>query len=98
MSNRNECACALYRERRIYVEGYEGSWTAIDDRDGWMLLEHNHWGDETNLLLVYSPEFTWRVYITKGGEKYYRPFFPRNSQIYETYDDIVTTLEDLCLI
>lgn len=98
MSYKDECAHALYRERKIYVEGYVGSWTAIDDRDGWVLLEHNQWGDETNLLLVYAPEFIWRVYVSKIGEKCYRPFFPHNSQIYETYDDIVTALEDFCLI
>lgn len=98
MTYRETCALALQNEPKIYVEGYVGSWSVIDTYDGWVLLEHNRLGDETNLILVLASEFEWRTYKDIDGIKKHHPYFSNKVTVYETFGDIITSMEDLGLI
>lgn len=93
------CVECLKNEPIIRLENYYGSYSVIDDLNGYVLLEHNTYGDETALLVVKASDFEWKEYTNKkSGEKVNRPFFNKNVSVYETFDDIKTALEDYELI
>ena len=87
----------LKKESIIKVEGREGSYSVIDDYHGYVMLEHNTYGEE-DILVAKASDFIWKEYTNrKTGEKVNRPFF-RQVDTYSTYDDIETTLYDWNLI
>lgn len=96
--NNHNCVNTLKNEKRIMVEGYRGFWSVIDDHEGYVLLEHNTYGDETCYLVFKANEFNWKEIILKNGEKIIVPFIDGLTTVYETYDDIITCLEDECII
>ena len=90
--NNHNCVNALKAEKRIKVKDYIGAWSVIDDLNGYVLLEHNTYGDETCYLVVKASDFEWKEFTKKStGEKVLLPYF---SDAYETYDDIETALDD----
>ena len=50
--NIHNCVNAIKDEKRIKVEAYRGFWSVIDDHNGYVLLEHNTYGDETCYLEI----------------------------------------------
>lgn len=93
-ANIHNCVNTLKAEKRIKVADYKGTWSVIDDHDGYVLLEHNTYGDETCYLVIKANEFEWKAFNTKDGSEVVLPFFPATSYVYETYDDIESCLED----
>lgn len=87
----------LKQERKIIVNGYYGSWSIIDDYKGYVLLEHNTYGDETCYLIVQADKVYWDNQRIKDGKLISIPSF-WSSDVYETYDDIETALNDYDLI
>ena len=83
------------------IESRLGLWTIIDAAvvrsNVYALLEHNTYGDDTELILVHIPSKPkWLVlyekdWSTKMKEIFY---FPQEYEKGETYDDIVTALKD----
>ena len=96
-TNSMACAEALQNEKQIKVKGYTGFWSVIDTYQGYVLLEHNTWGDETNLIVVKANAFLWQDIKFKNGDIKRLPVFDI-SDVYETYDDIQTALSDYGLI
>ena len=96
-TNSMACVEALKKEKQIKVEGYIGLWSVIDSYEGWVLLEHNTYGDETNLLVVKAKFFLWQDIKFKNGDIKRLPVFDI-SDVYETFDDIETALTDYGLI
>lgn len=93
--NNHNCVNVLKNEKRIVVEHYRGFWSVIDDHEGYVLLEHNTYGDETCYLVVLAKEFTWKEFkLSTTGVKIVAPYFDTTTTTYETYDDIITCLED----
>ena len=94
-NNIHNCVNSLKAEKRIVVEHYRGFWSVIDDHEGYVLLEHNTYGDETCYLVVLAKEFIWKEFkLSTTGEKIVVPYFDTTTTAYETYDDIITCLED----
>ena len=93
-ANIHNCVNAIKTEKRIKVANYRGFWSVIDDHQGYVLLEHNTYGDETCSLVVKAKDFIWKEITLKSGELIIVPFFDLTTTVYETYDDIVTCLED----
>ena len=93
-ANVHNCVDTLKKERKIKVINYKGFWSVIDDFEGYVLLEHNTYGDETCYLVVKASDFVWKEISTNVIV----PFFDQLAYIYETYDDIKTCLEDEGLI
>lgn len=91
-ANIHNCVDCLKAEKRIKVEGYRGFWSVIDDHNGYVLLEHNTWGDETCYLVFKAKDFNWKEITLKTGEKIVVPYVA--ALVFETYDDIITCLED----
>lgn len=90
--NNHNCVNTLKAEKLIKVATYTGTWSVIDDYNGYVLLEHNTWGDETCLLVAKAKDFIWKEFTIKStGEKILLPYFETT---YETYDDIRTALDD----
>lgn len=90
--NVHNCVNTLKTVKKIKVEGYLGAWSVIDDLNGYVLLEHNTYGDETCYLIAKAKNFEWREFTKKTtGEKVILPYF---SETYETYDSIEIALED----
>lgn len=92
--NIHNCVNALKNEKRIKVVGYEGYWSVIDDHKGYVLLEHNTFGDETCYLVFKAKDFFWQERTLRNGETITVPCIPLSTTIFETYDDITTCLED----
>lgn len=93
--NTHNCVNTLKSEKNIKLANYYGCWSVIDDYRGFVLLEHNEYGDETCYLVVKASDFEWKEFIKKStGEKVLLPYFSDKCSVYETYDDIVTCLED----
>ena len=85
----------LKSAKEIKVEDYIGLWSVIDDLNGYVLLEHNTYGDETCYLVAKSEDFILRDFIKKSTEKKVKlPYLPKTAEVFETYDDIETCLED----
>ena len=74
------------------VNGYIGKWGVADRYRGYVLMEHITLGDETCYLVV-SARLKPRMatYITKNGLRDYPTLYPK--RIFETFDDIKTTLK-----
>lgn len=92
--NLHNCVALLEKEGFIKVAGYNGSWSVIDNFKGYVLLEHNTYGDETCYLVVRASDFEWRQFRLRNNEVVNAPYFSLNTIIYETFDDIKTCLED----
>lgn len=90
------CVEALKKEKQIRVDGYIGLWSVIDSYNGFILLEHNTYGDETNLLVARAKDFIWKDIKFKNGNIKRLPVFDI-TDVYETYDDIETALQDFGL-
>ena len=92
----------------IKVEGHRGYFHILDvatvGDDIYVLLEHNVYGDEANLLVITLPTSAWPLIISRsngveinvglGETARYAIFIPENLILAETYDDIITTLQD----
>ena len=91
-ANIHNCVDALKSEKRIKVEGYVGFWSVIDDHEGYVLVEHNTYGDETCYLVFKAKNFEWKEFTLKSGEQITAPFV--STTVFETFDDIITCLED----
>lgn len=96
--NLHNCVNALKNEKRIKVAGYRGFWSVIDDHEGYVLLEHNTYGDESCYLVFKAKEFIWKEITLKSGEVITVPYIDLATTVFETYDDIITCLEDECII
>ena len=94
MSNISNCIEILKKEKKIKVGSYIGYWSVIDDLHGYVLLEHNTWGDETCSLVAKASDFQWKTFRHHLTDIPFRiPYF-ENDQVFETYDDIETCLKD----
>lgn len=79
------------------VLNYTNRWSVIDTYEKWALLENCTWGDETCYLVVpMDQEIVMRKYRRKDGSFVELPTI--EVVTCETYDGIVTALEDECLI
>lgn len=93
-------AYPLDMKSEFKCEGYRGIYSMIDavtwDDDVYVLLEHNWYGDETELLLAVLPRdcFKWYVVETSSGKtkKYF--FISSPDILEETYDSIDIALSD----
>lgn len=92
--NIHNCVNTLKDNKRIYIENHTGFWSVIDDYKGYVLLEHNTYGDETNYYVAKANNFYYRE------SKKFNTFIPyfKECDVYETYDDIETALNDYELI
>ena len=90
----------LDKHSEIKCEGYVGSYSIIDavtyDSKVYVFLEHNLYGDETELLLAILPDNCLRWYVVErlNGENCKRFFIPSNSILAESYDTISIALSD----
>lgn len=79
------------------VRDYSNRWSIIDTHEKWALLENCTWGDETCYLVVpMEQEITMRKYRRGDGSIVELPTIDLITC--ETYDDIITALEDEDLI
>lgn len=89
------CIDTLRKAKAIKVENCVGFWSVIDNAYGYVMLEHNSFGDETEYLVIKATEYVMKEFTNKlTGEKHLRPFFPSSVPYYETFDGIETALED----
>lgn len=85
--------------KEFKVKGYNNRWSVVDTYENWALLENCIYGDETFYLVVRKDvEIKDCMWIKKGGEKALLPTISDTEVICETYDDLITALEDECLI
>lgn len=76
------------------VDGYINKWEVIDSYKDYVLLENCTYGDETCYLVVDKNQDTvMKGYKLKNGETIELETIVSNN-IYETYDDIITCLND----
>jgi len=93
------CIDTLRKAKAIKVENCVGFWSVIDYSHGYVMLEHNTFGDETEYLVIKATEFVMKNFTNKiTGETHSRPFFPSSVPYYETFDGIGEALEDYELI
>ena len=79
------------------VYGYSNRWSVIDRIDDYALLENETWGDETCLLVVnVKAPVVDKLYKTRDGKMIRIPTIME--VLDETYDDLQTALEDLCIL
>lgn len=79
------------------VLNYTNRWSIIDTHEKWALLENCTWGDETCYLVVpMDQEIVMKKYRCGDGSVVELPTIQLVTC--ETYDDIITALEDACLI
>lgn len=91
-ANIHNCVNALKAEKAIIVKDYVGAWAVIDDMNGYVLLEHNTYGDETCYLVAKAKDFIWKAFKKKGTEE--KVILPYFEETYETYDGLEEALED----
>lgn len=96
--NLHICVDLLKNEGLIKVQGFKGFWSVIDDLEGFVLLEHITYGDETCYIVARASDFEWRKIRLRNNEVVNVPFFSLNVTTYETFDDIQTCLEDECVL
>ena len=85
----------LKKQEKIKVENYIGAWTVIDDMDGYVMLEHNTYGDETCYLVAKAEDFMWKDFIKKSTEEKIKlAYLPETATVFETYDGIEICLND----
>ena len=75
----------------IKVEDYRGLWYVIDEDMGYLLLEHQTYGDETCHLVVKKNDYYYKKFQLRDGDEVELRVY-RNA--YETFDDIETCLSD----
>lgn len=80
------------------VKCYTNMWTVIDIQQGFALLKNDTYGDETCYLIVkQNAKIEEKVYIKrKSHEKIILPTIMET--VCGTYDDLITALEDECII
>lgn len=80
--------------KEFKVKGYYNRWYVIDTYKDWALLENCTWGDETCYLVVRKDEeIQDREYTNMNTNK--KVILPTIMEVVcETFDDIVTALED----
>lgn len=91
-ANIHNCVNVLKEAKVIKVKDYVGAWAVIDDMNGYVLLEHNTYGDETCYLVAKAKDFTWKVFKKKGTEE--KVILPYFEETYETYGGLEEALED----
>ena len=78
------------------IEGRYGTWYEIDKMkvgdDTYKLYESCDWGDEAGAIVVQLPNAQLEIKTLVSGEPVY--VIPEDCEISETFDDIVTALED----
>lgn len=78
------------------IEGRYGTWYEIDKMkvgdDTYKLYESCDWGDEAGAIVVQLPKAPLEIKRLSTGELVY--VIPEDCEISETFDDIVTALED----
>lgn len=90
----------LNKKSKIKCEGYVGSYSIIDaatyQNEVYVFLEHNQYGDETELLLAVLPRACLRWYIVENNngkqEKYF--FIKERDILAESYDTISIAIDD----
>lgn len=84
----------LSREIEYKVYGYYNKWAIIDTYKNYSLLENTTWGDETCYLVVdNNVEIADKEYTKRDtGEKVIIPTI--KAVVCETFDGIITALED----
>jgi hypothetical protein len=80
------------------VNGYSNRWSVIDILGDYALLENCTYGDDACYLVVRrSVKITDKTYHSiKTGEPIVLPCI--HEVVCDTYDDLQTALEDLCLL
>lgn len=91
-ANIHNCVNVLKEAKAIKVKDYVGAWAVIDDMNGYVLLEHNTYGDETCYLVAKAKDFIWKAFKKKGTEE--KVILPYFEETYETYDGLEEALED----
>ena len=91
----------LQRDIEYKVKGYRNKWMIVDTYGefsprSYALLENTTYGDETAFLLVEMSDNVEEVEYTVNGQNVILPTIPRI--IDETYDDIITALQDAEII
>ena len=84
----------LRKEVEYKVNGYYNRWTIIDTYKNYSLLENTSWGDETCYLVVDNDvEVIDKEYTNKSTNR--KVIIPTiKTIICETFDGIITALED----
>lgn len=82
--------------KKYKVKDYNGWWSKIDEYKDYVLLEHCAYGDETCYLVVkkYAPivrKFSDNTTFSGTIVGYY---YEIQEVVCETFDDIITALED----
>lgn len=82
-----------YELEDIVIEGRTGTWYEIDRRfiknELYVLFESEQYGDETACVLCKIPPLQFLSVTSKGRIK-----IPERYEVYETYDDIETALDE----
>lgn len=90
----------INKKTNIKLEGHIGLWTVIDaifyEGNFYGLLEHNTYGDETAYQVVRLNRDDYKEYwlVCKGIDKEGSYYVPSSRQLTETYDDLITGLQD----
>lgn len=89
----------INKQTDIKLEGHVGLWTVIDAiiycGNFYGLLEHNTYGDETAYQIVKLNNDNYREYwLTCKGSNKESYYIPTSRQLTETYDDLITGLQD----
>jgi hypothetical protein len=88
------------KKTNIKLEGHIGLWTVIDaifyKGDFYGLLEHNTYGDETEMQVVKLNNNDYREYWLVCKDIYKREsyYIPASRQLTGTWDDLITGLQD----
>ena len=84
--------------KKIKVDGYRGFWSVVDSLGGYVMLEHNTYGDEMCYLVVWAGDIALITRLnSRTGERETIPHVDESVVVYETYDDIQTCLKDKCI-
>lgn len=82
--------------KEFKVRGYRNKWSVIDEYEEWALLENATWGDETCYLVVRKDAPIKRKFSSdKDFSGIMVGYYDEIEEVVcETYDDIITALED----
>ena len=92
-------AYPLDKKSKIKCEGYRGSYSIIDaatyNGEVYVFLEHNWYGDETELLLAVLPLdcFRWYVVETSSGKTTKCFFIESRDILGESFDTISIAID-----
>lgn len=86
--------------KEFKVKGYYNRWSVIDVYEEWALLENCTYGDETCYLVVRKDAPVKRKFSSdKAFNGIMVGYYDEIEEVVcETYDDIITALEDECII